>query len=71
MAMFPTTPITAVDVAMARERSDGRLQSALAEIRDALQEETDRDASRRQRIWTRIAAAVDEQEMATLPAALR
>ncbi len=71
MAMFPTTPISAVNAAMALERSDDWLQSAFSEIRDALQEESNRDATRRQRIWSRIAAAVDEQEVATLPAAFR
>ena len=71
MAMYPTTPITVVNAATALERSDGWLQNALVEIRDSLQEESDQDVNRRQRIWARIAAAVDEQETATLPAALR
>jgi hypothetical protein len=65
------TPITVVNAATALERSDGWLQNALVEIRDSLQEESDRDVNRRQRIWARIAAAVEEQETTTLPAALR
>lgn len=71
MAMYPMTPITVVNAATALERSDGWLQNALVEIRDSLQEESDRDVNRRQRIWARIAAAVEEQETTTLPAALR
>ncbi len=71
MAMYPITPVTVVNAATALQRSDGWLESALAEIRDSLQEESDRDVNRRHRIWARIAAAVDEQETATLPAAFR
>ena len=71
MAIFPRTPMSVVHTATALERSDGWLQDALSEIRDALQKESDGDAARRQRIWDRIAVAGDEQELATLPAAFR
>jgi hypothetical protein len=71
MAMYPTNPMTVIAAATVLQEPDIRLRNALTNLRLSLEQESERDVTRRDRIWARIAAAVEQLEERTIPTALR